>query len=95
MFKITFSKGFHITFPNGVTLSTQFGWGNYCENRDMSSRETPDPLVSKNAEIAIWNEKEEWITDEILKNGDMVQGYVDIVEWLEIIEKCKNYKGGK
>ena len=29
MFKITDGKGFHITFKNGVTVSVQFGYGNY------------------------------------------------------------------
>jgi len=39
-FRITHNKGFHITFPNGLTLSTQFGGGNYCENHmgDISSK---------------------------------------------------------
>ena len=27
-------NGFSIMFPNGMTLSTRFGHGNYCENKD-------------------------------------------------------------
>lgn len=42
MFKITGSKGFHITFKNDVTVSVQFGWGNYCntypDNEDMFTK---------------------------------------------------------
>jgi len=33
-FRITQGKGFHLNFPNGVTLSTQFGAGNYGDNYD-------------------------------------------------------------
>ncbi len=33
-FYITGGKGFHISFPNGYTMSVQFGPGDYCENSD-------------------------------------------------------------
>jgi len=33
VFAITGGKGFHITMPNGWTVSAQFGPANYCENR--------------------------------------------------------------
>lgn len=36
MFKITDGKGFHITFKNGWTISTQFGPGCYIEKRKMA-----------------------------------------------------------
>lgn len=45
-FQITSGKGFHLTFPNGVTLSTQIGGGNYCSNRDYPI--TPMPYTDKN-----------------------------------------------
>lgn len=32
MLEITEGKGFRISFPNGVTVSAQFGGGNYCAN---------------------------------------------------------------
>tara|TARA_Y100000310_G_scaffold286972_1_gene311564 strand:+ start:2081 stop:2530 length:450 start_codon:yes stop_codon:yes gene_type:complete len=32
---ITQGKGTKLTFSNGWTISIQFGWGNYCTNRDM------------------------------------------------------------
>lgn len=34
MFRITSGKGFHVTFPNGYTVSVQWGPGNYCATRD-------------------------------------------------------------
>lgn len=33
-FKITAGKGFHVTFENGITVSVQWGPGNYCDNYD-------------------------------------------------------------
>jgi hypothetical protein len=41
-YKSEYNNGFHITFKNGLTISVQFGKGNYC---------TP----SRSAEIAIWD----------------------------------------
>lgn len=47
-------SGFQITFENGNTISVQFGFGNYCENRDESKSECAT------AEIAIWNKDGKW-----------------------------------
>lgn len=48
------SSGFQITFGNGNTISVQFGFGNYCDNRAESQESC------KNAEIAIWNSVGNW-----------------------------------
>ena len=53
-FKSIQDKGFHITFENGYTVSVQFGYGNYCENRDKLMKKTP----SVTAEIAYWKDGE-------------------------------------
>jgi len=34
-FRITYGKGFGITFLNGWTISVQFGVGNYADNYEM------------------------------------------------------------
>ena len=53
-------RGFHLKFPNGVTLSTQFGPGNYGDNYKADFDEKPkNGYQSTKAEIAIW-------TDEII-----------------------------
>lgn len=82
MFKITHDSGFHITFDNGVTVSVQFGWGNYCSeypnNKDMFDEKINliqgwnDPLPlngSPDAEIAIFYDKGdgEWLTKKFAK----------------------------
>ena len=36
-FRITQGKGFDVAFPNGWTLSVQWGPFNYCENRDYNT----------------------------------------------------------
>lgn len=56
-FKITGNKGFHITFPNGWTVSVQFGPGNYCENNDADFKlpKASDSWRSKDAEVWCFN----------------------------------------
>ena len=45
-------EGFSMTFENGLTISVQFGIGNYC------TRNEKDEAIS--SEIAIWNEDGKW-----------------------------------
>ena len=68
--------GIQMTFANGNTISIQFGYGNYCENRDISKP------TSKDAEIAIWNSKQQWYTFE---SSNQVKGYCsadEVAEWI-------------
>lgn len=103
-FRTCGNKGFHITFPNGCTLSTQFGWGNYCENYNLKENEVLDvfkhmrenDVASNDCEIMMWLENSDRsITDEWSKNGDSVQGHVDINQWLSAFDFCRNYKTGQ
>ena len=95
--KKTFScndNGFAITFPNGLTLSTRFGYGNYCENHDNekqleSFRQPFLGLQSDNVEVAIIKKDGGFIAGE---NGDTVKGYVEIDEWLEVFKWCQNHR---
>lgn len=94
-FRTCDNKGFQIKFPNGVILSTQFGWGNYCENRDkpMPDYKLPRPdEMSDNAEIAIIDPSGKWITAEFKDTGDVVLGWVEIDDWLEALDFCRNWK---
>jgi hypothetical protein len=88
MIRITGGKGFQMTFENGVTISVQFGWGNYHDNREMfpgpDYAETDRRIGeagSPNAEIAIWNAEDVWFNF----GGDTVAGWVepdDIAKWI-------------
>ena len=90
MFRITGGKGFHITFPNGYKLSTQFGPGNYCDNYNMRIGEEDleaGKLGSTEVEIAIINPAGELIE---LERGGTVDGYVDVEKWYEYLNLAKN-----
>lgn len=105
MFKITYGKGFHLIFKY-VTLSTQIGYGSYCDNYNFIGMNIYDlnnkkDWESKTCEIAIWENKNgKWITKQMEKelfninDGDDVKGYVNFEDWLKIFEWCKNYKEG-
>ena len=98
MIKIIRGKGFHLTFENGLTISVQIGYGNYCENYNLDnaitmSETTPRKIECKNAEVAIWNANGGWLTKDFIKNlDDDVVGYVEADEIAELIYKVKNHK---
>ena len=53
MFRITDNKGFHLTFKNGVTISVQFGIGNYGDNYNLnqvSQTTYGDPMPHQEAQ---------------------------------------------
>jgi hypothetical protein len=90
--------GFFLDFENGLCLSTQFGHMNYCENRESMEhiinrlrRNVPDKQsASKDAEVAILFEGN-FITKKVVDSDYDVIGYVCMNQWLDIIEKCKNF----
>ena len=59
-FRITDRKGFHMTFPNGYTVSVQFGPYNYCEHYVGWGKGMPNETKlrqdweSSDAECAVW-----------------------------------------
>jgi len=89
----TLNKGFNITFENGLTISVQFGCGNYCSNRFES---ISDPLTEaiiscNNAEIAIWDENKKWFNF----GSDEVKGYCtsdEVAKWISKTQRAKNIK---
>ena len=89
MFKITNGKGFHITFSNGNTISTQFGAGNYCDhyNKMNFTSKNYEKYTSElaeegsmTAEIWCWNKE----GNPLMENPI---GYNNPEEFLEIINK--------
>lgn len=67
--------GLQMTFQNGNTISIQFGFGNYCDNKFTGKTSCND------AEIAIWNDKDVWYNFE----SDQVKGYCntdEIAKWI-------------
>ena len=99
-FGCTHNRGFHMTFNNGITISVQFGRGNYCERRDgsydaynKSDANTPI-VVSKNAEIAIWHkDSDTWFTFDSRDWNDQVKGWVsvqEVAEWISYIKHARD-----
>jgi len=78
-FQTSERKGFHVTFENGWTVSVQFGYGNYCSNRDWRGNDPGDIMScfnsaapkSPTAEIAAWDANGEWHQFD----GDAVEGW--------------------
>lgn len=102
MFAVVGNKEFRITFPNGITISTRFGGGNYCSNKDMeigAEREIAK-VECANAEITVWDTDREnkWITKEVVQRAlggdpaDDVVGYISIQSWLKILDVARNWK---
>ena len=99
-FTVCLNKGFHLNFDNGLTLSSQFGYGNYCENRTLEVGDVgrAEAAKSDNCEIAIWNKDGDWITREMAEEvfddplDDDVMGYVDFSRWLRVVDWCRNFK---
>lgn len=91
MFRITDGRGFQMTFDNGWTVSVQFGYGNYCENKyspsasAMCSKGYSGLVESPNAEIAAWDKNDVWYDF----GDDKVKGYVDANEVADFIEMIR------
>ena len=77
-----------MTFENGWTISVQWGYGNYCDNRSMlkSDFNNTTDLECETAEIAIWDKNNNWFgfgTDE-------VKGYCspdEVADWITKVSK--------
>lgn len=87
----------HLTFPNGNSLSTTWGYGSYSEGHNELNKERSAISLesayhkfvqSDNVEIMIL-EAPEKLVKKIHKKFDFdddVKGYVTMTEWLEIVK---------
>jgi len=77
-----------------VTVSVQFGRGMYCQNRgDILDIGMPQDRDCEDAEIAIWKEDGEWITEEFkdTRCGNVL-GWQTPAEVLEALNWASNWK---
>ena len=88
MFRTTMNKGFQMTFENGMTISVQFGYGNYSSNRHDAPLDATKlhGLESETAEIAVWDANGKWVNFQY----DQVKGWVSADEVADYITKVKN-----
>lgn len=78
--------GFQLTFANGLTISVQFGRGNYCNNRQCQ----PNPSKCSNAEVAIWDANDDGYT---FPDGRTADGWVsadDVAKWIYAVQSATN-----
>jgi len=71
MFTLFNDRGFWITNSNGVTVSVQWGDGNYCDNIKTYGDELHKRRTADSAEFAIWytdpvTKKKTWITKNFM-----------------------------
>jgi hypothetical protein len=82
------NKGFTLTFENGLTISVQFGHGNYCGRRNTPNPDEVNSITTSfDAEIAIWNDRCIWYNF----GGSEVKGWVnpdEIAKWIYVVSKA-------
>lgn len=93
MLASTLNKGFQLTFENELTISVQFGSGNYCERKIglwvPNDEMKYDIVKSSNAEIAIWDKNGKWFNF----GSDEVKGWVEaneIAKWIYLVSTVEN-----
>lgn len=87
MLNITENKGFQLTFTNNLTISVQFGYMNYCCNKNKTSG---DCSKCGNAEIAIWDKDDKWYD---FGSGGEVKGWVnadEVASWIYKVSIAKD-----
>lgn len=72
-------KGFKMTFKNGITISVQFGIGNYCENYIHLTKNKMNEVCCEDAEIGIWDKDGIWITRIAYREINNVENCFDDV----------------
>jgi hypothetical protein len=91
MFKSTLNRGFQLTFENGLTISVQYGEGNYSSNRNVKT-DGKDIVESVSAEVAIWDKDG---TDYQFSNGGICEGWCFANEVATMISKVSTAKNLK
>ena len=82
-FVSTMRKGFHMTFENGLTVSVQWGAGNYCDNHfpdDMDFSCSKD-AQSDTAEVAVMHGRKFLNANRFLPEEDS-DWCDDVIGWL-------------
>ena len=97
-FVSTMRKGFHMTFPNGLTVSVQWGAGNYCDNHYPEDHDFSFSKDAKSdtAEAAVIDASGEFIDPqtffdyEIYSDGEVV-GYLDPSQVVELLANVRDW----
>ena len=93
MFKVTGGKGVNIKFENGYAVSIQWGFGNYCANKEAFEYGSDDyttkqrelgELGSHDAECAVFNLEGELMAD-VPDWHDSVNGWMSPDDVLKLM----------
>ena len=96
-FVSTKSKGFKITFENGLSLSVQWGKGNYCTNYYGDCyNEFCHGAESETAEVAVFKGNKfmdlNLFLPEYIQTDGQVAGYLTPDDVVTLLVKVKEYK---
>lgn len=101
-FRTCGNKGFQITLPNGITISTQFGGGNYSDNYSDKIEPNPTDKQANQVEFAAWDSNipassGNWVTRQLCKRinipcDDDVLGRINISQWLRLLDTARKLK---
>lgn len=106
MFTNTMGRGVHFTFPNGYTVSVQWGAMSYCANgsfdigkieKEFNTKAGDSIIVSETAEIAIWNKEGKWVTKDVWemigneRPEDDVIGHLTVEEVTDMLYFVRNF----
>lgn len=97
-FRITNKSGFHITFKNGITVSIQFGNGNYCRDYPNNWDYMKTPLnefemrqISEDAEVAVFSPSGDMIINQFDKKESVVAGFYTPEQVLKLLVWAEKY----
>ncbi len=89
-FVSTLNKGFNMTFENGISISVQWGVGNYCNRKNDGEFGLPmkdEFWEATSAEIMIRDTNNNPQNID-LGNGDIVAGWLDADQVASVINAC-------
>lgn len=84
MFTVYSSKGFTVTFENGLEVSVMLGTENYCENRGMEVGHYT--ATSRDAEVAVFKHHKMITTPFTPDESNPVVGWQNPLDVLTILE---------
>ena len=97
-FVSTMRKGFHMTFENGLTVSVQWGAGNYCDNHfpEDGDFSLSKDAKSDTAEIAVFGADGEFINPQIffpyqISNDGEVAGWLTPAQVADLLVNVRDY----
>ena len=95
-FESTMRKGFHMTFENGLTISVQWGAGNYCDNHFHRDFTFSKDASSRTAEVAVFDSSDEFIDpqkfiEESIDGDEEVAGYLTADQVAQMIYNVSKY----